>query len=197
MSGAGCEDDQKASEQVKQAILLSISFLIDFNVIFHSPEPPGLRRSFMKLTMAGMFLSVPLLFAMHAWLDTIAKRDSYGQEAWQHDFHMFSPKLRKKHFKKISKVFWKICSHFMEKSNSGEYYIVTGSSARRPAKMRASLWACWKADGWQTPMMLGSLGCWKKSFAPDILGCIRRLSEKTLDFFLKSTINYSSWAAGD
>lgn len=45
----------------------------------------------MKLTMAGMFLSVPLLFAMHAWLDTIAKRDSYGQEAWQHDFHMFSP----------------------------------------------------------------------------------------------------------
>lgn len=91
VSGAGCEDDQKASEQVKQAILLSISFLIDFNVLFHSPEPPGLRRSFMKLTMAGMFLSVPLLFAMHAWLDTIAKRDSYGQEAWQHDFHMFSP----------------------------------------------------------------------------------------------------------
>ncbi|CAL1164408.1 unnamed protein product [Cladocopium goreaui] len=31
--------------------------------------------------LTGMFLSVPLLFAMHAWLDTIAKRDSYGQEA--------------------------------------------------------------------------------------------------------------------
>eukprot|EP00913_Durusdinium_trenchii_P032539 g30462.t2 len=28
-----------------------------------------------------MFLSVPLLFAMHAWLDTIAKRENYGQEA--------------------------------------------------------------------------------------------------------------------
>lgn len=134
---------KKASEQVKQAILLSI-FFPDFDVLFHSPEPPGLRRSFMKLTMAGMFLSVPLLFAMHAWLDTIAKRDSYGQEAWQHDFHMFSPQNSGKiHFKKIYlKSILENLQSFHRRIELRGVLFVTGSSARRLAKMRASLWAC-------------------------------------------------------
>ena len=88
---------KKALEQWKRPILWNIVFPIDFNVLFHSPEITWFSwRSFMKLTMAGMFLSVPLLFAMHAWLDTIAKRDSYGQEAWQHGFHMFSPQNSRK-----------------------------------------------------------------------------------------------------
>ena len=35
----------------------------------------------LEEALAGMFLSVPLLFAWHSWLQTIAKTESYGQEA--------------------------------------------------------------------------------------------------------------------
>lgn len=86
-------DERKSLYQVMMAF--AAQFLLHFNIanfvepiIFGNTEEIHsvvvlLGLSFFGFVwgLTGMFLSVPLLFAMHAWLDTIAKRDSYGQEA--------------------------------------------------------------------------------------------------------------------
>jgi len=86
-------DERKTLYQVVAAFCAQ--FLLHFNIAnFVEPIVFGQSEEIHSVVVllglsffgyiwgfTGMFLSVPLLFAMHAWLDTIAKRDSYGQEA--------------------------------------------------------------------------------------------------------------------
>lgn len=86
-------DARKSLTQVTMAFF--VQFFLHFNIanfvepmVFGSSEDIHSVVVLLGLSFfgyiwgfTGMFLSVPLLFAMHAWLDTIAKRENYGQEA--------------------------------------------------------------------------------------------------------------------